>query len=819
MGKGRWTDIPTLEDQLGFEGYSRSLVKVVWESDTPITVGIFGTWGSGKTSLMRMVQKDLEEGKGGKTQAKTIWFDAWKYDKEDVLWRALLLSVLEALRPSPSKGSKKLSEKDEKLVKELDDLQDSLYRDVDREEAGSIEIDWKEGAKGTLKLGFSFLPLLLGPAGGFISALGGNEKTGIVGAPKDAIDHLVSMFKRERIKIHQDHVQFLDQFQKKFSGLVKSCIPEGGRLVVFIDDLDRCLPEKAIEILEAIKLFLEVERCVFVVGVDQRIIEQGIKVKYQSLGFESRKKDIPIKGDEYLEKIVQIPFYLPPLDPDNITDFTNKRLEGEFEEPVADVLSRGMEANPRKIKRVLNIFRLLWTLAGERGMVGKDDEKGEIEADLLAKMVVIQSRWRDTLYADVVEYHNLLGDLEDHFERKQQEAKFPPQHPPERQSRVPDETPSSPVEGISPDRPAKPQETLVDRYARLKPLEKMLLTPNAARFKGKDLDPYIYLTATVVEKRGREGDEISVDERIWEDLMSNDPTKIQAAVNRIEDRQRRGYINRLLNIISNQETNDLNTRIAAGNALGMLGDPRFVDLESGNVKLEMEMVPIPEGPFKMGSEEGRDDEKPQHEVHLDTFEIAKYPLTNIQYKAFLDANPGHPEPQGWNNRTFPAGKANHPVVNISWNDAQAYAKWLSEKTGKDYRLPTEAEWEKAARGTDGRTYPWGNKFDPSKCNTSEGGPGGTTPVGIYPEGASPYGVMDMAGNVWEWCEDWYGEDYYKQGENRNPKGPKSGKGGVVRGGSWISGQDIARCSGRFRLFPGLRLDGVGVRFSRTPLTP
>jgi len=189
----------------------------------------------------------------------------------------------------------------------------------------------------------------------------------------------------------------------------------------------------------------------------------------------------------------------------------------------------------------------------------------------------------------------------------------------------------------------------------------------------------------------------------------------------------------------------------------MLGDPRLS-------ALEMEMIPIPEGTFTIGTE---------GEVYLDTFEIAKYPLTNVQYKAFLD-DTRHPEPSDWNKGTFPAGKANHLVVCISWEDAQAYAEWLSQKTGKHYRLPIEAEWEKAARGTDAREYPWGGKFDPAKCNTHEGGPGGTTPVGIYPEGASFYKVMDMAGNVWEWCEDWYDPDYYKKGENRNLEGPKEG---------------------------------------------
>ena len=230
----------------------------------------------------------------------------------------------------------------------------------------------------------------------------------------------------------------------------------------------------------------------------------------------------------------------------------------------------------------------------------------------------------------------------------------------------------------------------------------------------------------------------------------------------------------------------------------------------------MEMVRIPEGEFTMGSPDGSGDEEPQHRVYLDVFEIAKYPLTNLQYTVFLDMNPDYPEPPDWRKRTYPAGKGDHPVVGISWEDATACAAWLSRETGREFRLPTEAEWEKAARGTDGRRYPWGNEFDSSRCNTKEGKARDTTSVDAHAEGASPYGVMDMAGNVWEWCADWYDSAYYEKGENRNPGGPEKGEYRVVRGGSWNFPQGYARCSSRFYLLPDFRLTLSGVRFSRTP---
>jgi formylglycine-generating enzyme required for sulfatase activity len=797
---GQWADRPTTSrdrDQLGFADYLNTLVRVIRDADTPITIGIFGTWGSGKTSLMQMVRQEVQTGRDGTAPATTVWFDAWKYDKEAALWRVLLLSALEALRVGASEDDQR----------RLDDLQASLYRDVDREELGAVEIDWGKAAKGTLKLGLSMVPFL--PAlETFIDTLGDKDKpAGAVGAPKNAINDLVDTFKRQRLTVHRDRVRFLDQFQEEFSKLVKRRLPaEDSRLVVFIDDLDRCLPEKAIEVLEAIKLFLDAERCVFVVGVERRVIEQGIRVKYRSLGFEAAKQDIPITGEEYLEKIIQIPFHLPPLESQNIEDFAHRSLQDDFDRPVAGVMARGIEANPRKIKRALNIFRLLWTLASERGMVESADGPAPIEADLLAKMVIIQSRWRD-LYADIMNYPNLLANLEDHFERLQQEREAPPQP----ENRLPEESEAVPLEAARSEVPRRStQKTLVEKYEHHRPLQTMLLTPTASRFKGKDVRPYIYLTTTVVEEPAPEGSDVPLDTRLWDDLLSNDPTRIEAAVGRLDERQKPGYVHRLLAVLAEDKADDPKQRIAAGTALGMLGDPRL-----GTPPLyEPDMIAIPAGEFSMGSNDGRDNEKPPRSVHVDAFEIARFPLTNQQYHAFLDANPDHRAPEHWNNRTFPTGKANHPVVNISWHDAVAYTAWLSQATGKQYRLPTEAEWEKAARGTDGRAYPWEGEFDAAKCNV-EGAIGDTTCVGVYLQGASPYGVMDMAGNVWEWCADWYDANYYEKGENHNPTGPENGTSRVVRGGSWNYPLDNARAAYRYRNHPDYRYYNGGVRCART----
>ncbi len=225
-----------------------------------------------------------------------------------------------------------------------------------------------------------------------------------------------------------------------------------------------------------------------------------------------------------------------------------------------------------------------------------------------------------------------------------------------------------------------------------------------------------------------------------------------------------------------------------------------------------EMVLVPAGKFAMGP--GR------REVYVDAFYIDRTPVTNAQFATFLEATNYKPTDAGakrflahWRDGKPPRGEDEHPVVFVSWFDARAYAAWAGR------RLPTEAEWEKAARGTDGRRYPWG-RAEPRPSHANFGrSRDKTTPVGSYPDGASPYGILDLAGNVWEWCEDVFDEDFYLNGPNMNPKlasKPNRKSGHVMRGGSFMYDARALRTYARMGFDPHYRFAEGGFRCAKSP---
>ncbi len=725
-------DRPAEVDALGFAPYRDTLVDIAAGPDThtPLTIGIFGTWGAGKTSLMSMVKAHIDE--RGLPRYRTVWFNAWKYNKEEALWRALILRVLDALRPRKEDGTlyaeEELGQEQRAMVRDLDRLEESLYRTVEWQELGRWTLDWAKALRGTAE-GAAEIALAFVPGGlPLVNLLKGTAKA-ITGQDEQAV---AEAFRREVQSYRREQLRSLEQFEGQFRTLLdRYVVRHEGRLIVFVDDLDRCLPEKTIEVLEAIKLFLDVPGCVFLLGIDHEAVQEAVQTRYQG----------EVKGRQYLEKIIQLPFLLPPIDAEDMRGFVTTLVPHLPDLRCADVFALGLAPNPRQVKRTVNVFLLVWKLSRQK-------LPQAIQPVRLAKVVVIQHSHPD-LYQLLREVPRYLRELEAYFRAEEERTM-------ERAAPVME----AEVEGEKSEAPAVP--------------------PPLAPFTGR-VTLRRLLTLHPAEGPGSE-------EANFLDLTPE---------------QLRAYIY-------------LTSRAA----------PQPTAEEVKGAAFEPQMVRIPAGEFLMGMPEedvdalrekyGGDQrwwkaQTPQRKVHLPDYEIGKYPVTNFEYRAFVQ-DTGHGSPYHWEGDQYPEDLGDHPVVNVTWHDAVAYCEWLSEKTGKSYRLPAEAEWEKAARGTDGREFPWGDEWDASKCNTAEGGPGTTTPVGQYsPEGDSPYGVADMAGNVWEWCADWF--NAYPG--NLFPDRSYGEKYSLLRGGSWRINRGYARCAYRLRLYPVDWGDLIGFRCARS----
>jgi formylglycine-generating enzyme required for sulfatase activity len=563
-----------------------------------------------------------------------------------------------------------------------------------------------------------------------VNLLKGTAKA-ITGEDEQAV---AEAFRREVQSYRREQLRSLEQFEGQFRALLDQyVVRHEGRLIVFVDDLDRCLPEKTIEILEAIKLFLDVPGCIFLLGIDHEAVQEAVQTRYQG----------EVKGRQYLEKIIQLPFLLPPIDAADMRDFVGHLVPHFPDYRCADVFALGLAPNPRQVKRTVNVFLLVWKLARQK-------LPEAIQPVRLAKVVVIQHSHPD-LYRLLREVPRYLRELEAYFQAEQERTM-------ERAAPVM----KAAVEGEEREAPAVP--------------------PPLAPFTGRAALRRL-LTLHPVE--GPESEEANFIDLTPEEL--------------------RAYIY-------------LTSRAA----------PQPPPEEVKREAFEPQMVRIPAGEFLMGTRE--EDlytiakkygverkyiarEIPWHKVFVKEFELDKYPVTNFEYQAFVqDAD--HKPPRHWEGDQYPEELGDHPVANVTWHDAVAYYEWLSEKTSKSYRLPTEAEWEKAARGTDGREFPWGDEWDASRCNTAEGGPGTTTPVGQHsPEGDSPYGAADMAGNVWEWCADWF----QAHEGNRFPDEDYGEEYKMLRGGSLSRDRVRARCAYRGRHIPDIRSDNIGFRCAKGSL--
>jgi formylglycine-generating enzyme required for sulfatase activity/ABC-type dipeptide/oligopeptide/nickel transport system ATPase subunit len=834
----RWSD----RDDLQFSDFIPALKSILTEAQTPLTLGVFGPWGSGKTSLLRMLEKEVAG--LGEDSVRAVWFTAWKYTRHEALWRAFILRVLDGLFQEPGK----LSEEQEKVLRRMEE---SVYRPVDWQELGKLTIDWwrvlKEGGKGAAEIAASFLP----GAELFKKILktwGGDQKA------DDEFEKVASAIGREVQAHHRAQLQSMEQFEDAFRDALKQVLGENGRLIVFVDDLDRCLPEKAVEILEAIKLFLDVAGTVFVIGMDPEVVERGIEAHYGSFlaGDKSGAKENPVKGSLYLQKIIQIPFHLPPLAMDEVGRYIEalEKMMPEdvrMDEMTREVFAHGLTPNPRQAKRVMNIYSLLRQIAEERekregagGLL-----PGSVAWPLLAKTVLIQTQW-PRLYSLWRQRPTLVRTLEEEYAKQPSE---------EDEIVLGCKTPSGPEKAEG--RTGGLLERYLSKRRRYSLLERLLTFPSSeeagegsdrALFSGlrlSEMEVYIRIAGTVETAEAF----VELPTDLLEEMMSGDPARVKEAVARLDetdngsDGPMHGRLRDALMKTMQDPALSAKNRTGAGDGLAALGDPRFRsdiwflpdDGMSG-------FVEIPEGPFTMGTEEkdlpqllkrlGGDEalyqrETPQHESTVGMFYMSRYPVTVAQFKLFVEQSGYKPK-----NKNCLKGLLNHPVVHVSWYEATAYCEWLTKEMhemrvgipgaikhslsedGWVVRLPTEAEWEKAARGDkDARNFPWGDDPDPDKANYNETGIGDTSAVGCFPKGESPYGMLDMGGNVWEWCATKW-EDNYQSYRNDNDLEGNDYR--AVRGGAFNYDPRFVRCAFRNGFNPNYWLNCLGFRVVVAP---
>jgi formylglycine-generating enzyme required for sulfatase activity len=844
--EGTWTDTEiddVTQDRFDFQDHARMLAERAVKTGPPLTIGVFGPWGSGKSSLMELIKDRLpqETQDGGRVQS--IWINAWQLGSQDEVGHAFLQALFSRVQSElPLRRRIDWGKLGRQLASNLYRVVLAITPMVVGVLIAKPEAGWKDVSS-----------LLQSPIAGTGTLVTVGLSLWVWVKPiVESARKVVSFDLQAALKYapYEAQVSELIKLRKRFAGMVQTLVGEDGRLVVFIDDLDRCMPDKAPEVLEAIKLFTAVDGCAYVLGLDPEIIRQGLEKRYK---FEAKAESL-----EYLEKIVQIAFHLPPLEYNQVVVFI-KREYPDVERVCSiapEIFARGVEPNPRKIKRALNIYRMLHHLADTRWKNYEMDHR--VDPELLAKIAVVQSCFpdlyevlvRDPMSIKTLEEWARVSDDREWFSKTSQVQPIHVAFLTWLKNRIRDPEMAKKVREGS-----MKLEQLESGAFDIDP--SLIRALNTGSPRSKDLElpelgAYIYLTNTDERLAGqlypsREEREVLLggDEKAIKELLE----KIQKRPPQWEDRHREEevYTQFLKGVVENLERGTSAQRWSANVALDLLSIVRRERKD-----FEPPTVRIPSGVFWMGSgeelamahwyggegefavdilkevleKELYPDECPQHQVYLLEYRIGRFPVTNQEYQAFIDAT-RHPPPRHWKRGHFRKGKENHPVVWVGYDDAVAYCDWLTKETKRRYRLPTEAEWEKAARGTDRRIYPWGNEWDPSRLNSEEGGKasssrgpastarrlrdtvqsvlgavseGRTTRVGQFsPSGDSPYGVADMAGNVWEWCEDWYDAEAYKDRKGKDVSDPlvtKESEFRVQRGGSFRDSKDNARCAFR-----------------------
>ncbi len=554
--------------------------------------------------------------------------------------------------------------------------------------------------------------------------------------------YLIEGFKRLSLEIDtnkyktetpfSEKIALLDLFSEAFDKLIAAWIhrsfnseqidPEKGVLVIFIDDLDRCLPEKTIQVLEAIKLFLDRPGTVFVLAADENVVRAAIEAHYAD------QKILGQQAADYLEKIFQIRFELPPLSNAQVRSYLAENLRGLDPDLMQslDLVITGAEANPRQIKTFLNYLSLGWSIFNNSGQT-----RGGEKTDFIKWLVLTRigsslcEKVRDLPKDSRIDFINDAVRWARDTSYKSNEYKD--------------------WEGLA--------------HRRLRRV--LQLTEFSEKLNSDLLESLIFWSAIT-------------------EMPENVPGKLSK-------------------LITNRQPV----------AINFLSDDNWVS--------------IPPGKFVLGSRNdnqlAEENEFPQMTYEIPyTFRISRYPVTNGEYIKYINE-------VGKNKIRSVEGLLNHPVINVSWFDACEYCEWLTNSarsanlisSNEIIRLPTEAEWEKAARGEYGKEWPWGNQWSSSNCNCWETGPKTTTSVDSFsPQGDSPYEVADMVGNVWEWCQSKIMPYPYRPNDGRENLDGSEKR--VLRGGAFNHDHQIDRCAFRQGYDPRDSSSNIGFRLVIFKLT-
>lgn len=395
-------DYPAIKPQFDFDRMAEALVPLLAsDCDRGATVlGIHGPWGSGKTTLMEQIRREIEKQHPGSI---SIEFNAWKFQDREALWRALILHVLGELRRI--RVEKWLSQHPDKQPEDFDDpkireIEDQLYRAFTVNEKGPWKIQWRTVIVETLSIGLSLLKIgfvgsALKGSAGFIGKLfsGGNDKEkkddGVLN--NDRIKELAGVLEREVVHRQVNQVQSIEQFLAKFNDIVEEISLEG-KICVYIDDLDRCLPEAALEIFEAIKLFMDSKGIAYVIALDRDTIRKALAVRYSRVG-EAASDQFFLDPDEYIEKTISVSFDLPKLSNTDALDFIHDiNLPLQLTEEESKIIVAALGTNPRRLRRFMNTLAVNLNIAS---IANRLESLSAASADraLFLKLLLISYRY------------------------------------------------------------------------------------------------------------------------------------------------------------------------------------------------------------------------------------------------------------------------------------------------------------------------------------------------------------------------------------------------------------------------------------------